>query len=104
MSTHKALLLLEKQGSFAIRDVDTPKPGTGELLVEVRAVGLNPVDWKIQTNGIIVTDYPAVLGTDATGVVKEVGEGITAFAVGDRVYVLLCFPSVSYAPYLNTNL
>ena len=62
----------------------------GEVLVRVHYAALNPVDWKIQTNGIIVTKYPAVLGTDATGVVKEVGEDVTAFAVGDRVYVFLC--------------
>ena len=89
MTTHKALLLLEKQGSLAVRDIETPKPGPGELLIEVRATGLNPVDWKIQSYGLFFTEFPAILGIDSAGIVKEVGEGVTGFAVGDRVYVKL---------------
>ncbi|KAI0692524.1 GroES-like protein [Cytidiella melzeri] len=85
MSTQKALLLLEKQGSYAVRDIEVYKPGPGELLVEIKATALNPVDWKIQSSGYFLTDYPAILGTDAAGVVKEVGEGVTGFAVGDKV-------------------
>ena len=86
-STHKALFLLEKYGQFAVREVETYTPGRGELLVEIKAIGLNPLDGKIQDVGIFVQDYPAIIGTDAAGVVKQVGEGVTDFAVGDRVYV-----------------
>ena len=85
MATHKALLLLEKFGKFAIGDRPTPKPGRGELLVEIKATALNPVDWKIQTYGIIITEFPAVLGLDAAGIVKEVGEGVTEYTAGDRM-------------------
>ena len=85
MATHKALLLLEKFGKFAIGDLPTPKPGRGELLVEVKATALNPVDWKIQTYGIILTEFPAVLGLDAAGIVKEVGEGVTGYTAGDQM-------------------
>ena len=42
MSTHKALLLLEKQGEYAVKDIPTPKPGPGELLVEIRALCFRP--------------------------------------------------------------
>ncbi len=87
MPTHKALYLLEKHGEFAIRDVETYHPGPGELLVEIKAVSLNPLDWKVQALGLFVTEYPAILGYDAAGVVKEVGEGAEGFTVGDRVYV-----------------
>ena len=89
MSTHKALFLLEKQGNYAVRETPTPKPGPGELLIEVKATGLNPVDWKVHDYGFAVTHYPAILGSDASGAVKEVGEGVTGFAVGDRMYVYL---------------
>ncbi len=89
----KSLLLLEKQGSFAVQNTDIPKPGPGELLVEIHATALNPVDWKIQVYGYFIQDFPAVLGTDAAGVVKELGEGVTSFAIGDKVYV-----------YFNPNL
>ncbi|KAI0783887.1 GroES-like protein [Irpex lacteus] len=85
MPTHKALYLLEKHGEFAIRDVETYHPGPGELLVEIKAVSLNPLDWKVQALGLFVTEYPAILGYDAAGVVKEAGEGTEGFAVGDRV-------------------
>lgn len=86
MPTHKALLLLEKRGSYAVREIETPEPAAGELLVEVHAAGLNPVDWKIQSYWDTVFEtYPAILGTDAAGIVKAVGEGVTNFAVGDKV-------------------
>ena len=85
MTTHKALLLLEKQGSLAVRDIETPKPGPGEILVKVEAAALNPLDWKIQAYGLIVEKYPAILGFDGAGTVVEVGEDVTSFAVGDRV-------------------
>jgi NADPH:quinone reductase-like Zn-dependent oxidoreductase len=85
MSTQKSLFLLEKQGKYAVSDAEIPSPGPRELLIEVKAVGLNPVDWKVQTIGYIIDDYPAVLGSDAAGVVKAVGEGVTGFAVGDNV-------------------
>ncbi|PSR83376.1 hypothetical protein PHLCEN_2v5755 [Hermanssonia centrifuga] len=81
----KSLLLLEKQGPFAIQNTDIPEPGPGELLVEIHATALNPVDWKIQVYGIFIQDYPAVLGQDAAGIVKELGEGVASFAVGDKV-------------------
>lgn len=91
MASQKALLLPESRGEFAVRDIPIPKPGPGELLVEVRAAALNPIEWKIQQFDFFVSEYPAVLGLDSAGVVKEVGEGVTGFVVGDRVYVtILC--------------
>ncbi|KAI0783889.1 GroES-like protein [Irpex lacteus] len=85
MSTHKALVVLEKGGEYVVRDIPTPKPGPGELLVEVKATALNPVDWKVHDHGYFISEWPAILGSDAAGVVKEIGEGVTGFAVGDRV-------------------
>ncbi len=85
MSTHKALVVLEKGGEYVVRDIPTPKPGPGELLVDVKATALNPVDWKVHDHGYFISEWPAILGSDAAGVVKEIGEGVTGFAVGDRV-------------------
>lgn len=61
------------------------KPAAGELLVKIYATALNPVDWKVRQNNAYVTEYPAIIGTDAAGVVEETGEGVMAFVKGDRV-------------------
>lgn len=87
MSVQKALYLVEAKGALEVQERDIPAPGPGEILVEVHATGLNPVDWKIQTLGIFVKKYPVILGIDAAGIVKAVGEGVTTLAVGDKVYV-----------------
>ncbi|RDX56944.1 GroES-like protein [Lentinus brumalis] len=81
----KALVLQAKQGEFALKTRDVPQPGPGDVLVKNVAVGLNPVDWKIQTWGLFVEKYPAILGLDAAGVVEAVGEGVTSLTKGDRV-------------------
>jgi len=85
MSTQKALYLLEPKGKFAVQERDIQEPGPGEVLVEIHATALNPVDWKIQAFDFFIKDYPAVLGTDAAGIVKKVGAGVTNVAVGDKV-------------------
>jgi NADPH:quinone reductase-like Zn-dependent oxidoreductase len=46
---------------------------------------LNPIDWKIVKEGYFIEKFPAVLGNDGAGVVEKVGEGVTDFAIGDRV-------------------
>eukprot|EP00253_Pinus_taeda_P005881 PITA_05881 len=65
-----------------------PKPGPGQILVKVRAAALNPVDFK-KREGLFKTndsDFPAVPGCDAAGVVVEVGDGVSKFKNGDEVY------------------
>ncbi|KAG5349727.1 hypothetical protein C0989_002158 [Termitomyces sp. Mn162] len=103
-TTQKALLLESKQGKFVVGSRDIPKPGPGELLVKVLATGLNPVDWKIQKYGIFVTEFPAVLGTDLAGTVEVVGEGVTSFKKGDRVFAQGTFDSnfASFQQYALT--
>ncbi|KAG2153981.1 chaperonin 10-like protein [Suillus clintonianus] len=81
----KALILLEKQGNFKVGSRSIPTPGTGQLLVKVYSAALNPVDYKIQVDGIFVTHYPAVLGVDIAGIVEELGEGVENFREGDKV-------------------
>ena len=69
-------------------DLDLPKPdATGrDLLVEVKAVSVNPVDTKIRQNRADPDGKPQVLGWDAAGVVVVVGPDVTKFAVGDAVF------------------
>ena len=81
----KALLLQQKHGQFAVVDREVPTPQRGDILIKNESVGLNPVDWKIRAHNFLITEVPAVLGTDASGIVEEVGAGVTTFKKGDKV-------------------
>ena len=83
--TQKALVIPTKQADFAVATVDVPKPAQGEVLVKAEAIGLNPVDWVVQVTGFFDPVYPAILGWEASGVVVEVGEGVTSLTVGEKV-------------------
>ena len=83
--TQKALILDAKLGKFGVDIAQVPKPGSGEILIKVKAAALNPVDWKIHKYGFFVEKFPAILGTDVAGDVEEIGEGVTEFQKGDRV-------------------
>jgi len=71
-------------------DVLMPKVSAGKALVEVKASGVNPVDWKIREGyfqQMVPLQFPATLGMDFSGVIKELGEDIsTRFNIGDEVY------------------
>jgi NADPH2:quinone reductase len=70
-----------------LAEVEKPAPADGEILVRVRACGLNPVDYKIR-QGYLSSGkkYPAIYGFDVSGVVEEAGSGVTAFSPGDEVF------------------
>lgn len=72
----------------ALIDIELPTPvATGhDLLVEVKAVSVNPVDTKIRKNRQPADGAPQVLGWDASGVVSAVGPDVTLFKVGDKVW------------------
>ncbi|MGA4322477.1 zinc-binding alcohol dehydrogenase family protein [Ectopseudomonas hydrolytica] len=72
----------------ALQDVqlDAPSPGPHDLLVEVRAISVNPVDTKIRRNVAPEHGAAKVLGWDAAGVVKTVGSEVSLFQPGDRVF------------------
>ena len=63
-----------------------PVPGDRDLLVEVRAVSVNPVDVKVRTGVAPEAGQPKVIGWDAAGVVRAVGKDVTLFKPGDRVW------------------
>jgi NADPH:quinone reductase-like Zn-dependent oxidoreductase len=70
-------------------EVPTPAVGPGELLVAVRAAGVNPVDWKFRAGFLrefIPLELPAVFGQEVAGVVEAVGAGVDGFAAGDEVF------------------
>lgn len=72
----------------ALLDVDKPTPGPGELLIAVRAAGVNPVDWKFRQGYLaeyVPLDLPAVFGQEAAGSVEEVGQDVDGFSIHDEV-------------------
>jgi NADPH:quinone reductase-like Zn-dependent oxidoreductase len=72
-------------------DFPDPKPGPGEVLVRVQAASVNPIDWKLRSGAAkarFPLTLPAILGRDVAGTVRELGEGVKDFAVGDRVFAL----------------
>jgi alcohol dehydrogenase len=75
--------------AFALTDIEVPKPQAHQVLVEVHASSLNPFDTKLREGYMkdgIPLQFPVVLGGDIAGIITEVGENVTAFAVGDKVY------------------
>lgn len=87
----KAALIYE-YGSpdvFRVEETETPKPLPNDVLIEVHAASVNPVDYKIRKGGqrgAIRLRMPAILGMDVSGTVAEVGSKVTDFKVGDEVY------------------
>jgi NADPH2:quinone reductase len=85
----KAMMLNSFGGpeSFELCDVPKPVPGTGQVLVRVHATSINPLDYQVRRG-----DYPdhvplpTITGHDVSGVVEEVGPGVTAFVPGDEVW------------------
>jgi NADPH2:quinone reductase len=69
-----------------LEDVPVPKPAAGQVLVRIDAIGVNPVETYIRAGKYGPKQFPYTPGTDAGGVVEEVGPGVTKFHPGDRVY------------------
>jgi len=89
----KAVVLHEygPPSKLKYEDFPDPKPGPGEVLVAVRASSLNPIDWKMRSGAAkahFPVSFPGILGRDVAGIVRELGEGVKDFAIGDRVFAL----------------
>jgi NADPH:quinone reductase-like Zn-dependent oxidoreductase len=86
-----------------LQQIPVPEPGAGEILLKIRAAGVNPVDYKIRSG-----KYPAVkgdmlpytLGRDACGSVAACGAGVTGFAISDLVYAMPGIDRGGYAEYV----
>ncbi|MEU8974641.1 NADP-dependent oxidoreductase [Streptomyces monashensis] len=89
-----------------VQQVPRPVPLPTEVLVRVHAAGINPVDWKTRGGtGMagVLGEPPFTLGWDVSGVVEEVGFGVTTLKAGDAVYGMPWFPRVAnaYAEYVT---
>lgn len=83
-----AAVLDSPDGAFRLTPIARPTPGRGEVLVRIKASGVNPLDTKIRAGeaGHARHPLPAVLGIDLAGVVEETGADIGTFRRGDEVY------------------
>lgn len=73
---------------LTLSEIEEPKVGPGEILLDVRAAGVNPVDWKVMSGGLdalMTTTFPVIPGWDVAGVVAAVGLDTPEFSVGDEV-------------------
>lgn len=87
----KAFVFTEFGGpqTQALVELPRPEPGPGQLLVAVRAAGVNPVDWKARAGWLreyIPFELPTIMGSEVAGVVEQVGDGVESFEIGDEVF------------------
>ena len=103
----KAIEIRETGGPSVLQVVERPVPeigGPDDILVKLKAAGVNPLDTKVRRNGPLVPDgLPAVLGCDGAGVVEAAGAGVTRFKPGDEVW--FCWGGIggsvgNYAEYI----
>jgi len=110
----KAVRQHEFGGPEVLRYEDAPVPEVkkGEVLVKVKAIGLNPPDWYLRDGYSMLppewqpkVPFPVILGTDISGEIVALGEDVTGFNIGDEVYAMVRFPSYgdsqAYAEYIN---
>ncbi|GLZ15015.1 NADPH:quinone reductase [Actinomadura sp. NBRC 104425] len=106
-NTMRAVTIKEFGGPdvLKVEEVARPEPLPTEVLVRVHAAGVNPVDWKTREGqGMAgLQTFPLILGWDVSGVVEEVGFGVTTLAPGDEVYGMPWFPRAAggYAEYVT---
>jgi len=79
--------VLEDFNRLELKDVPTPEPGLGEVVLRVRSCGICATDWKAIRGVRRNVEFPQICGHEPAGVVSALGEGVTAFAAGDEVIV-----------------
>ncbi len=89
----KAVVLHEygEPGKLKYEDVADPVAGEGQVLVRVAATSVNPVDYKLRSGvykDFMPVTFPSIPGNDVSGLVREVGAGVSGFAPGDKVMAL----------------
>jgi NADPH:quinone reductase-like Zn-dependent oxidoreductase len=97
----------EFDGPISLQDLPVPEIGANEVLIRVRAAGVNPFDWKVADGALkdeMEHRFPLILGFDAAGVVERVGDEVSDLAAGDEVYGYLSKPVIgegTYAEYVS---
>ena len=88
---------VQKGGPFTVASIPKPRPGPNEVSIRLKAIALNPLDWKRLCFGFMIESWPAVLGSDGAGIIEAVGQGVSKFKAGDEVFSLFGHNSKSAA-------
>jgi NADPH2:quinone reductase len=93
---------------LVLEDAPRPEPGPGEVLIRVRAAGINPLDSRTRAGGGVARywkdkEFPLILGWDVSGTVAACGAGVSRFAVGDDLFGLIRVADAGgcYAEYVT---
>ena len=78
-------LAMQQGGSLEVHEAKPHIPGDDEVLIKIKAIALNPIDWKQIDFGINISKWPCVLGGDGSGTVVAVGKSVAGFTTGDSV-------------------
>ena len=100
----KAVVINEFGGreKLTLTELPPPEPAEGEVLVRIRAAGINPVDWKIREGwlkDLLPYEFPIILGWDLAGVIEETGSNVKRFAKGDNIFAYNRKPIVQQGTY-----
>jgi NADPH2:quinone reductase len=100
----KAIQINEAGGADKLiwTDIEVGDPGTGEIRIKQNACGLNYIDIYVRSGLYPIESYPATIGMEAAGVIEAVGEGVTDFAVGDRVAYPMVLGGYAEARVMST--
>ncbi|WP_458626565.1 zinc-binding alcohol dehydrogenase family protein [Winogradskyella sp. PC D3.3] len=83
---YKENLPIDNVNSLQDIELESPKATGRDILVEIKAISVNPADYKVRAGMPVEGDDWKVIGWDATGIVKEIGEDVSLFKVGDEVW------------------
>lgn len=90
------------EDQMKLREVPDPQPAASEIIVATAYASVNPVDWKIRKGmlrGRLPHQFPLILGWDVAGTVRTVGQNVSRFKPGDRVYACCRKPTIQWGSY-----
>ena len=102
----RAVIVSEYGGTPAVGEIPTPEPAAGQVLLRMRAAGMNPMDATLASGASrpAPATFPMVLGADGAGVVERAGEAARRFSRGDELFGQLLIPPLgsagTYAEYV----
>jgi alcohol dehydrogenase, propanol-preferring len=99
----KAALLREPRAPLVIDDVDEPRVGPGEILIEVKACGVCHTDLHLIAGEWPLRKLPLILGHEAVGMVRDVGPGVANFQAGDRAGVPWIYSTCGSCEFCTTD-